>query len=179
MIFLSAGHSTVDPGAVTTQVIDGKKVERKEADIVAEFRNLVAFYLIHNNVAYMADGKGTENVPLSKTVRQIGNNRPAVEFHCNAAATTMANGVESLSSARDMALGEQLCVAVATALGTKNRGAKSEDSGQHHRLAFVQAGGIILELFFISSPSDLAAYDARKWLAAKAVADVLMKAKVK
>lgn len=176
MIFLSAGHSTVDPGAVGySRDGEGNKVERKEADIVVEFRNLVAFYLMQAGVAFLVDGKGTENVPLKQTLRQIGNNRPALEFHCNAAAAAIAGGVETLSAARDLVLGEELCTAISVALGIKNRGAKPENSGQHHRLAFVQAGGIIVELFFISNPKDLAAYDARKWLAAKAVAGVLMK----
>lgn len=178
MIFLSAGHSTVDPGAVTKQRIDDTHiVERKEADIVAEFRNLVSYYLLAWGVPHAVDSKGTDNVPLAGTVKLIGNNRPAVEFHCNAADAAIAGGVETLSNARDLVLGEQLCVAVAVALGIKNRGAKPENSGQHHRLAFVQAGGVILELFFLSNPKELAAYDARKWLAAKAVAQVLMQAK--
>jgi N-acetylmuramoyl-L-alanine amidase len=69
-----------------------------------------------------------------------------------------------------------LCKAVADALRITNRGAKPENSGQHTRLAFVRAGGIILELLFITNAGDLEAYDARKWLAASAVADVLAKA---
>lgn len=173
MIFLSAGHSTVDSGATTVQIVDGKLVGRKEADIVVEFRNLVAYYLRAWGVDFDTDGNGTENVPLAATVKMIGRDRPAIEFHCNSASATIAGGVETLSNRKDMELGEKLCVAVATALGIKNRGAKPEDAGQHHRLAFVQAGGIILELFFLSNPKELAAYDARKWLAAKAVANVL------
>lgn len=168
MIFLSAGHSTVDPGAVA--------FNRKEADIAAEFRNMVSFYLSQSNVKHYIDGKGTENIPLSKAVKLIGNNRPAVEFHCNASANPKAGGVETLSSAKDMPLGQKICAAIAGVLDIPNRGAKPEDSGQHHRLAFVQAGGIIIELFFITSPKDLAAYDAKRWLVAKAVSDVLMKA---
>lgn len=166
MIFLSAGHSNEDPGAVA--------FGRKEADIVAELRNIVAFYLVHWGVPVMVDGTGTDNVPLGQTVRMIGNNRPALEFHCNAANTTLASGVETLSNAKDLALGERLCAAIAGVLNIRNRGAKPENSGQHHRLAFVQAGGIIVELFFISNPNDLAAYDAKKWLVGKAIAQVLV-----
>lgn len=165
MIFLSAGHSTVDPGAVA--------FGRKEADIAAEFRNLVAFYLMRARVSHTVDGAGTDNVPLAQAVKLVGRNRPALEFHCNAAATPLAGGVETLSAARDVVLGQRLCDAIAGALNIRNRGAKPEDAGQHHRLAFVQAGGIIVELFFLTSPSDLKAYDERKWLAARAVAEVL------
>lgn len=165
MIFLSAGHSNVDPGAVA--------FGRKEADIVAEFRNIVSFYLLHAGVPHRVDGIGNDNVPLAETIKLVGSNRPAIEFHCNAASSALASGVETLSGTKDIALCKELCAAVARVFSITNRGAKPENSGQHHRLAFVQAGGIILELFFISSPKDLAAYDARKWLAAKEVARIL------
>lgn len=164
MIFLSAGHSTVDSGAAA--------FGRKEADVVEEFRDYVSLYLRRSKIPYLADGAGDQNPTLAETVKMIGKNRPALEFHCNAGPPS-AGGVETLSAPKDMVLGASICKAIADALGIKNRGAKPENSGQHHRLAFVQAGGIIVELFFLTSPTDLAAYDAKKWLAAKAVAEVL------
>lgn len=173
MIYLSAGHSTVDSGATTSQMVDGKKVIRKEADIAEEFRNLVSFYLMRAKIPHLADGVGDENLPLVDTVKLIGRNRPAVEFHCNA-GPAQATGVETLSAANDMVLGSRICKAIADILGIRNRGAKPENAGQHHRLAFVRAGGIIVEMFFLSNPNDLAAYDAKKWLMAREVADVLI-----
>jgi N-acetylmuramoyl-L-alanine amidase len=174
MIFLSAGHSTVDPGASSTiQIVDGKQVQRHEADIAEEIRNLIAFYLMRDKVPHAADGVGDENMALADTVKIVGSNRPALEFHCNAGPRT-ASGVETLSAAQDYPLCRELCAVIASTLQIPNRGAKPEDSGQHHRLAFVRAGGIIVELFFISSPYDLAQYDAKKWLLAKAIAAVLI-----
>jgi N-acetylmuramoyl-L-alanine amidase len=165
-IFLSAGHSGQDPGAVAFR--------RKEADIAVEFRNLVSFYLLRASVPHELDGKDTENLPLREAVVKAKKHPIGVEFHCNAAAAVSATGVEALSAPEDKALSAKICKALADSLGLKNRGAKPENAGQHHRLAFVQAGGIIVELFFITNPADLAAYDAKKWLAAKAVADVLI-----
>lgn len=177
MIFLSAGHSTVDSGALATvKDVNGDVVVRKEADIAEELRNLVSFYLTRSGVAHRADGVGDQNLPLADTVKLIGTSRPAVEFHCNAGPPA-ATGVETLSAPKDMELGRKLCAAIAGVLKITNRGAKPEDSGQHHRLAFVRAGGIIVELFFITSTKDLAAYDAKKWLLAKAIAQVLIDAK--
>lgn len=173
MIFLSAGHSTVDPGATTTQRVDGKLVIRKEADIAAEFRNLVAFYLKMWGIKFDVDGTGTENVPLAQAIREIGSSRPALEFHCNSVEDVRATGVETLSGPKDIPLCKEICAAIAGVFKIANRGAKSENAGQHHRLGFVRAGGIIVELFFLSNASDLAAYDAKKWLAAKEVASVL------
>lgn len=166
MIYLSAGHSGTDPGATA--------FGRKEADIAVEFRNLVAFYLRRADVPHDVDGHGKDNLPLRDTVRITGKRDwIELEFHLNAGPAS-ATGVETLSGPKDMALGAKLCEAIAGALQIRNRGAKPENAGHHSRLAFVQAGGIIVELFFLTSPDDLAAYDARKWLAAKAVADVLI-----
>jgi N-acetylmuramoyl-L-alanine amidase len=164
MIFLSAGHSTVDSGAAA--------FGRKEADIAEEFRDLVAFHLFRRKVPCASDGFGDQNPTLADTVKMVGTNRPALEFHCNA-GPAQATGVETLSAAKDFVLCTKICDALSGALGIRSRGAKPENSGQHHRLAFVQAGGIIVELFFITSATDLAAYDAKKWAAAKAVAAVL------
>lgn len=165
-IFVSAGHSDVDPGAVA--------FGRKEADIAVEFRNMVAFYLQREGAPHELDGKGTQNLPLKQAAASAKRHPIAVEFHCNAAASASATGAETLSGPGNMALGELLSSSIAGALRIRNRGAKDEQSGQHSRLAFVQAGGIIVELLFITNAADLAAYDARKWLAAQAVANVLI-----
>lgn len=165
-VFLSAGHSSTDPGAVANG--------RKEADIAVEFRNMVSFYLSRDSIAHVLDGSGTQNLPLREAVAVMKRSDIGVEFHCNAAASAAATGVEALSATGDKALAARLSEAVADALLLRNRGAKAENSGQHSRLAFVQAGGVIVELLFITNEQDLAAYDARKWLAAKAVADVLI-----
>lgn len=168
-IFLSAGHSDTDPGAVA--------FGRKEADIAVEFRNMVSFYLTRAGIKHDLDATGTANLPLAATVAKTRRRQGVeVEFHCNAAANPKAGGVETLSGPLDMPLGGRICAAIARALGIRNRGAKPENAGHHSRLAFVQAGGIIVELFFITSPADLEAYEARRWVAAKAVAEVLAEA---
>ena len=166
-IFVSAGHSNTDPGAVGNG--------RREADIVTEFRNIVSFYLKEWGVPHYTDGTGAENWPLTRAAKEAKNYDIAVEFHLNAAGPT-ASGVETLSAPKDYALGNKLCAVISDVFGIRNRGAKPENAGQHKRLAFVQAGGIIVELFFVTNKSDLAAYDAKKWVAAKAVAKVLKEA---
>lgn len=163
-VFLSAGHSLTDPGAVANG--------RKEADIAVDFRNMVALYLDRAGIPVVTDGSHKDNWPLKQAAAEARKHKIAVEFHCNAASPS-ATGVETLQGDSDFALGQSICDAISVQLGIKNRGAKPENSGQHHRLAFVQAGGIIVELFFITNLSDLAAYDAKKWLAARAVAEVL------
>lgn len=163
-ILLSAGHSNTDPGAVAQG--------RREADIAVEFRNLVSFYLMRDGIPHDTDGKGTDNYPLGTSVRLAALHDIAVEFHCNAGPAS-ATGVEVLAAPGDMGLASRLSSAIAVSLGIRNRGAKPEGSGQHSRLAFVRAGGLVVELFFLTSRADLKAYYDRKWLAARAVAQVL------
>ena len=175
-VFLSAGHSTTDPGAVgKMKDAAGKVVELKEADVAAEIRNIVSYYLTQMFITHEVDGKGTANIPLREAIVKARKHPIGVEFHLNAAASAQANGVETLSAPKDMKLGADLCVAIQKVMGTKNRGAKPENAGQHHRLAFVQAGGLILELFFVSNPGEVATYQAKKWLLGKAIAEVLAK----
>jgi N-acetylmuramoyl-L-alanine amidase len=166
-IFVSAGHSNTDPGAVANG--------RREADIAVEFRNMVAFYLKRDGVPHLTDGVGAENWPLKQAVKEAKTHKIAVEFHCNAAGP-QATGVETLSAPKDFNLGEDICTAISKQLQIRSRGAKPENAGQHKRLAFVQAGGIVVELFFITNKQDLSAYEARKWLAAREVAKVLKEA---
>lgn len=167
-VFLSAGHSNTDPGAVA--------FGRKEADIAVEFRNMVAFYLQRAGIPHELDGHGTANMPLREAVQRARKHPIGVEFHCNAFANPKATGAEVLGAPKDAGLAADISRAIAQALGIHNRGAKPEGAGQHHRLAFVQAGGVIVELFFLTNPDDLAAYDARKWVAARDVAGVLIQA---
>lgn len=164
-IVITAGHSMSDPGATNGMLT--------EADVCTDFRNLVSFYLTRDGIEHCKDGSGGENLPLSSAIKLITAGSIAVEFHCNAFAKTTATGVETLSSEAGKALGAKLCDAVSVVLGIDNRGAKSEGSGQHSRLGFVRAGGIILELFFITNPADLRVYLDKKWLLAQAVAKVL------
>jgi len=167
-IVITAGHSNVDPGA-TNGVIT-------EAHIVTDFRNIVAYYLRQAAADIRTDGEGHDNLSLNMAIKLIKPKSIAVEFHCNAFTNPAATGVETLSQDKDKALGAKLCEAVANVLGIVNRGAKSEGSGQHSRLGYVRAGGIILELFFLSNPDDLRRYLDKKWLVARAVAGVLMEA---
>lgn len=167
-VFLSAGHSEVDPGAVAFR--------RREADVAVEVRNMVAFYLQQAGVAFEMDGTGTKNMPLNQAVVKAKKHPIGVEFHCNAAENPSATGCEVLAGQKDMMFAASISRAIASSLGIRDRGAKPENAGQHHRLAFIRAGGMIVELFFLTNKQDLARYDEKKWLMAKAIADVIIQA---
>lgn len=170
-IAITAGHSSTDPGAV-----NGK---RTEAQIVQDMVKMVSVYLERAGIAFETDIVDGENQPLAKAIKVAKRNDIAMEFHCNAAASSKATGVEVLTGEKHKPLAQEVAKAIGSVLELTLRGDsgwKSEGSGQHSRLGFISTGGgLIVELFFISNPSDLAKWDAKKWLVAKAVAEVLIK----
>jgi len=166
---ITAGHSNSDPGAVNGKI--------KEADLVTNFRNAVSFYLREAGIQVINDGIGSQNDPLSSAIKLIKGSSVAVEFHMNAATSKQANGVETIALPKDKKLAQDLSAAVATALGSRLRGNDGWiDQSQSARgsLGYINAGGLIVELGFISNEAELAAYQARYWIAAKAVAKVLI-----
>ena len=165
-IFISAGHSHTDPGALGSGV--------READIVLEFRDLLANALDARGVKFQRDGREGENLPLSQAVVMAADADIAIEFHCNAFGNPSVSGVETLSGPEHLELGARICEVVSETLGIRNRGAKGEASGQHSRLAFISRGrGIIVELFFISNPDDVAKFQRRRMTLAEDLADML------
>jgi len=168
-VAVTAGHSNSDPGAVNGKI--------KESELVTNFRNAVAFYLREAGIATKTDGTSTRNDPLSSALKLIKGSSVAVEFHMNAAASKQANGIETIALPRDKKLAQDLSAAVASALGSRLRGDNGwidQSKSARGSLAYINAGGLIVELGFISNEAELAAFQARYWIAAKAVAKVLI-----
>ena len=100
----------------------------------------------------------------------------AIEFHTNAAAAKTATGIEALSTPKNKRWCQVLSKAVAKKTGWKLRGEdgfKPDNAGQHSRLAYAQAGGIVFEPFFISNDTDLALFKTNKWGICRAIADAI------
>ena len=168
-VTVTAGHSNVDPGAV-----NGKF---KEAELVSQFRNAVAYYLREAYIQYKTDGVGTTNQNLNAAIKLIKGSSVAVEFHMNAATSKQANGVETIALPKDKKLAQDLSKAVADAFGSRLRGDNGwidQSQSARGKLGFISNGGLIVELGFISNEEELFQFNARYWSAAKAVAKVLI-----
>ncbi len=169
IIVLTAGHSNTDPGAVNGS--------DREADIAQDIRNIVASILRDDyGLTVKTDGEGKGNMPLREAVKLIRGSDVAVEFHTNAAASKAATGVEALSTPKNKRWCQVLSRAVADATGWKLRGDggfKPDNAGQHSRLAYAQAGGIVFEPFFISNDADLKLFKERKWAICRAIATAI------
>ena len=169
-VTVTAGHSNKDPGAV-----NGKF---KEAELVSQFRNAVAYYLREAGIQYKTDGVGILNQDLNTAIKLIKGSSVAVEFHMNAAASKQANGIETIALPKDKKLAQDLSKAVADAFGSRLRGDNGwidQSQSARGKLGFISNGGLIVELGFISNEEELFQFNARYWSAAKAVAMILIK----
>lgn len=168
-IVLTAGHSNTDPGAV-----NGK---RTEAQIAVEIRDGVSSILRSKGYTVINDGKERDNQSLNEAVKLIPKGILAVEVHLNASDNKLAGGIEALAKDKDKLFCKNLCYNLSQVFGNKVRGSdggwKPENSGQHSRLAYVSAGGIILETFFISNDKELKTYDDNKSLVYAVIAKTI------
>ncbi len=169
-VCLTAGHGGSDNGAVNGNIT--------ESDIACDLRNIIKHYLEQAGISVITDGVARENAPLKQAVKLIKNADLAIDIHTNAFASERASGTEALADDKHKGICQAMCGAIADVLGTNIRGNdggwKHQGSGQHHRLAYVRHGGIVLETFFISNPQELQAYLDKKWLLGKAIAEAII-----
>lgn len=168
IIVLTAGHSQTDPGAVSGGYT--------EAELMVELRDLTADMLRARGYDVIEDGDDGENLPLRTAIRLIQRGAVAVELHANASSNPAAMGVEAISLPHLRRLSRRLAQRVAAVLGTRVRGDGGwidQRQSARGRLGYVEAGGIVLEVFFISNPRERATYLQRVQDVAEAIADVL------
>lgn len=170
-VTITAGHSNTDPGAVNGSYT--------EANLAVEMRNGVAKRLRDKGVTVYTDGEGSDNKNLNAAIALAKKTKVSIEFHLNAAVNKSAKGVEALAQPKDKKICKDICAAVSNMLETPIRGEeggwKNQGSGQHSRLGYVIAGGIVMESFFISNDLELRKYFARKEALFDALADAIYK----
>lgn len=159
VIILDPGHGmgnrragVFDPGAVAAGV--------READIAMDWANEIRAVLRRKQIPVVRT-RIDNNEPCSiasraRTAKQH-NGAIMLSVHCNAANGT-ANGTETFyrgddNKAKALAITDSVCAA----LGTRNRGAKTEAQSQHSRLAVMTFQPcFLLEIGFIDNSDDRA-----------------------
>lgn len=165
---ISAGHSATDPGACANG--------HTEAAIALDMRDLVAKRLLEMRHTVLSDGGLGENLPLKQAVAMVKGTDLAVELHCNAAVNLQAGGVEVIAPPALKLVAQRIARAIAGETGQKLRGQGGwidQSQSQHAKLAFVQAGGLIVEMVFISNLADLRGFLAVKERVAMAIAGAM------
>lgn len=168
VIVLTAGHSATDPGAVAAGYT--------EAELMLDLRDLTAEILRARGHIVIEDGRDGENLPLRYAISLIEQGAVAVELHTNASDNPGARGVEAISLPDKRLFAQDLAQRVALALGTRVRGTAGwidQSQSARGRLGYVNAGGVILETFFISNPAERERYLADPQSVAEAIADVI------
>jgi len=166
---VTAGHGEKDPGAVA-------KTGETEAALMTELRDLVADILIGKGHEVKTDGAKWENWPLVRALKLIPQSDVAIELHMNASDNPNAKGVEVISLPAQKDLSREIARRIAHTLETPVRGAGGwidQSQSARGRLAFVNAGGLIVEVCFLSNSEELAKYKDRKPLIAAAIAESL------
>ena len=177
-VILDPGHGMAnrkagvyDPGAVSSGVA--------EADIALAWANELREILMqagHYVVRTRKDAKDPAPVGQRASIARQYKGDIMLSIHCNAATGT-AQGTETFyRGASNKANAEAINNAVVAALGTRNRGAKTESASQHARLAVMSFQPcFLLELGFIDHSGDRAAMldPAKRKAACEALAKVL------
>lgn len=165
---VTAGHGASDPGAVYDAF--------NERDLMAELRDIVASKLRAMGHQVRTDGTARANLPLPHALTLVAGSAAAIELHTNAATNQAATGVEVISLPAQRVLAQRLARGIATVLQIPLRGAAGwidQSQSARGRLGYVRAGGLVVEVFFLSSPTDRARYLERKWMVASAIAKAL------
>lgn len=165
-IVITAGHGGKDPGVVYENT--------KEADFCADMRNYVAYYLRNWGFNVVTDGDGRVNAPLVQAIQLAKTADVAIEFHLNAALNHQVYGIEVLTRDKNKGLAQGIAKAIQSVTDSKLRGEegfKPEDAGQHKRLGFVSAGGLIVELEFLTCAYRFKKLNDSRWTVAKAIAE--------
>jgi N-acetylmuramoyl-L-alanine amidase len=159
IIILDPGHGmgnrragSFDPGAVAGGI--------READIVMDWANVLREILLergHRVVRTRIDHKDPASIGQRAKIAKQYHGDVMLSLHCNA-ANGKANGTETFyRGINHKAKAEAITAAVCKALGTRNRGAKTESQSQHARLAVMSFQPcFLLEIGFIDHPGDRA-----------------------
>lgn len=170
-VFLSAGHSDRDSGAVN------EALKLREENVVQDIRNRVAMFLRAMGVQVKTDGPDAENWERDRAIALAAQcNGVKIDFHLNA-GPTKATGIEVFSDVQDKPFAQQLASTVQSVLSTPLRGDKgwkADTESQHGNkgLAWIRRlnNSYLIELAFLSNAADMQVFMSKRDELAKALA---------
>lgn len=170
IVCVCAGHDFINVGA--------RGCGYKEEVLAVKLRDRIYNALVAASIQTLRDGVEGGNYSLRKAIHIANKADIAIDIHFNASENPAATGIEALAYSSNEKLCQDLCEAIAKVTGITlrgDKGYKDSHSGHHSKLGFCEAGGIVLEICFISNPSDMKKYVENKLAVAEALAEVLIK----
>jgi N-acetylmuramoyl-L-alanine amidase len=178
VIILDIGHGmgnkragVFDPGAVSNGI--------READIALAWANEIRAILRARKIPVIrtrVDDKDPAPIGQRARIAKDYGGTIMLSLHCNASNGT-ASGTETFYRGdSNKAFATRLNQAVCAALGTRNRGAKTESQSPHNRLAVMSFQPcFLIEIGFIDNAGDRAKMldPEKRKLACTAIADLL------
>ncbi len=173
-LIIGAGHGGGDPGASGNRYI--------ERDLAIEFRDLLVAELQKRSVRCIIDDNANAlKASLVYFKKYFKPDSINIDIHWNAGPPA-ATGTEVListdASQFEKQLGGKIATTIATILGIKNRGLKTERDSARGTLAWLRQAGydFIIEMCFISNKTDMDKYQSKKIELSKEIAKILFDA---
>lgn len=173
MVFVNAGHRGPKTGAVGF-LDEGTEAIFLRTHICRRLKEL-------GHVSIKDDDKAV----LSSVVKNINSmcdpDDICIDIHFNAASVS-ATGTECFvrKGARvvekDLAI--DICDKISSLLRIKNRGVKTDDQGQHSRLAMcsdIKCNAVLIEVCFITNETDVKRYSENRIALAESIAGCISK----
>jgi N-acetylmuramoyl-L-alanine amidase len=173
-LIIGAGHGGSDPGASGNGYI--------ERDLAIEYRNLLVADLHKLGVNPIVDPDSNALKESLAYFRPYFNAESVnVDIHWNAGPPA-ATGTEVLINTNatpfEKQLGDKIATTIATTLGIRNRGLKTEQDSARGSLGWMHQQGknYIVEMCFISNKTDMDQYQGKKHELSAAMAKILFDA---
>ena len=170
-IIISAGHGGTDPGASANGYV--------ERELTIELRNLIIAELKLLKINPLVDDdKNALAQTLAWLRGKFSGKDILFDIHWNAADNPEAKGTEvivpDVASQFEKDLGRSL-VKIFTDLGFRDRGVKPEALTARKKLGWMRpaAENVLLEVCFITNPTDMKLYQANKTTIARRIATIL------
>lgn len=172
--FINAGHRGKGTGAVGNGIDEGTEA--------IWLRDKVAFALKCNSRNVVVDD---DKMQLASVVKTINSKCKAddicLDIHFNAAAAS-ATGVECYVREGARVLEKMIAIEmtrlISNTLGIKNRGVKTDNQGQHSRLAMcsdIRCNAVLVEICFLSNTNDAEKYKSHRLEIVRNIVDSLIK----
>ena len=174
-LIIGAGHGGSDPGASGNGYVESILAIESRNMLVADLQKLGVNPLVDPDSNALA-----ESLAFFKPFFNPGSVN--IDIHWNASDNPAATGTEVLISTTatpfEKQLGGKIAETIATTLGIKNRGLKTELDSARKYLAWMHQPGrnFIIEMCFISNKTDMDKYQAKKHELSAAMANILFDA---